>query len=189
MRGLFTRVLAGVWYLALVTSGCGSAKGNRTSDASGDTAHLGDGQPHGCHSDDDCGPMAQSCTPTHTCCAGYGSDCAFRIAGPADAVTLAPCHSDDACASNEYCQNDISQCCLVGYICDQTTAMDAGGVEAPTEDVGLPSEDAPHLPDAAEDGHIICGANYYCNLAGNCCGIGAVCSITPSDAGTCFPPI
>lgn len=43
--------------------------------------------------------------------------------------------------------------------------------------------------DAVEDGHLVCGANQYCNLVGNCCDIGAVCSITPSDAGTCSPPL
>lgn len=118
----------------LVTSGCGSAKDARTSDASGDTAGLGDGHPHGCHSDEDCGsPVMWSCTPSHSCCGGRGSDCAFQVIGPNSGVTetFTPCHSDDACASNEYCQSDISQCCPVGYLCGDAIrpAVDGAGAE------------------------------------------------------------
>jgi hypothetical protein len=42
-------------------------------------------------------------------------------------------------------------------------------------------------PDASEEfpPPVVCGSDQYCNIAGNCCDQGAVCSIEPSDAGSC----
>lgn len=176
----------------LVASGCGRSKPAETGDASGETAPPGDGQPHGCHSDGECGPT-MSCTSTHVCCAGESSDCIFRTIGPDSGITesFTACDSDDACASTEYCQSDISQCCPVGYLCDQATrpAVDGGAREdALTEDVRLPSTDAPRLLDAFEDGHVVCRPNQYRNLVGNCCDVGAVCSITAERRRHLLPP-
>jgi len=185
---------------SLVVAACGD------HDVAPDAASpAGERQPHGCSpSGNDC-PGTESCTFAHQCCAGIGSDCGFRIFTADSGVmpSLAPCASDEACGATEYCERPLASCCLIGYSCDVSARpaqdaadafRDAAAADRLPDEGGATSDSDVASADAAAertDGRpvVTCGPQEYCNPSGNCCGVGAVCSVEPSDASSCFPPL
>ena len=109
LRGALGRAsIVAIWLSAIA---CGSSPS---------PAKLGDSQPHGCRpAGTDC-PGVESCAPAHVCCKSVVSGCDVALT-PDSSVSesFTPCSTDDDCAGSEYCQARISQCCPIGYLCDQ----------------------------------------------------------------------